>query len=102
MCVVGAVLAAPGLLGACAPPDLPVQEPPRPGAHQAPARQPRGPEAPAPAPPEPPEAPGQEAQGTPEHPCELVTLMRVPCSEPAQACEYTYWQCPLSVKPLRA
>ena len=36
------------------------------------------------------------------HPCELVTLMKVPCDESTGACEYTYWQCQQEVKPLKA
>ncbi len=40
--------------------------------------------------------------GVPVHPCELITEMKVPCDASTETCEYTYWQCPLSVKPLRA
>ena len=47
------------------------------------------------------EAPGLEP-GVPSHPCELITVMQVPCDPTAATCEYTYWQCPESVKPLRA
>lgn len=95
-----AVLAAPGLLGACVPPALPEQEPAQTGARRAPVQQPPVvPVAPAVEPP-----PAQEAEpaGLPGHPCELVTYARVPCNEAVQACEYTYWHCPRSVKPLRA
>lgn len=37
-----------------------------------------------------------------KHPCELITVMQVPCDASTAACEYTYWQCPEQVKPLRA
>jgi len=40
--------------------------------------------------------------GEPAHPCELVTLIKVPCDASTGACEYTYWQCPQQVKPLKA
>lgn len=40
--------------------------------------------------------------GVPTHPCELITVMQVPCDPAAATCEYTYWQCPEHVKPLRA
>ncbi|MDY7227249.1 hypothetical protein [Hyalangium rubrum] len=36
------------------------------------------------------------------HPCELVTLVKVPCESSTEACEYTYWECPAAVKPLKA
>ena len=40
--------------------------------------------------------------GVPTHPCELITVMQVPCDPAAATCEYTYWECPESVKPLKA
>lgn len=40
--------------------------------------------------------------GAPTHPCELITLMKVPCEPAGAACEHTYWQCPQQVKPLKA
>jgi hypothetical protein len=40
--------------------------------------------------------------GAPSHPCELVTIMKVPCDPATDTCEYTYWQCPQAVKPLKA
>jgi hypothetical protein len=40
--------------------------------------------------------------GDAKHPCELVTVIQVPCDASTAACEYTYWQCPEQVKPLRA
>ena len=38
----------------------------------------------------------------PKHPCELITVMRVPCDPATATCEYTYWECPRHVNPLRA
>jgi hypothetical protein len=49
--------------------------------------------------------PGVPASVEPEvpvHPCELITVMKVPCEAGSATCEYTYWECPRSVKPLRA
>jgi hypothetical protein len=40
--------------------------------------------------------------GAPTHPCELITIVQVPCDPSAATCEYTYWQCPEAVKPLKA
>ncbi len=40
--------------------------------------------------------------GVPAHPCELITVMQVPCDPTTATCEYTYWECPENVKPLRA
>jgi hypothetical protein len=40
--------------------------------------------------------------GAPTHPCELITVMRVPCDADTASCEYTYWQCPEAAKPLKA
>lgn len=37
-----------------------------------------------------------------KHPCELITVIQVPCDATTATCEYTYWQCPEQVKPLRA
>jgi hypothetical protein len=52
----------------------------------------------------PPDMPGasEGASGGSKHPCELVTVMQVPCDSTAATCEYTYWQCPEQAKPLRA
>jgi len=50
-------------------------------------------------------APGSAApaaSGAPTHPCELITIMQVPCDSSTATCEYTYWQCPEAVKPLKA
>lgn len=48
------------------------------------------------------EVPASPVLDEPKHPCELVTVMRVPCDPTAATCEYTYWECPRNVKPLRA
>jgi hypothetical protein len=42
------------------------------------------------------------APGETSHPCQLVTLVTVPCDASAATCEYTYWDCPAAVKPLKA
>jgi hypothetical protein len=48
-------------------------------------------------------APSQPSEaGGAKHPCELITVIQVPCDASVAACEYTYWQCPEQVKPLRA
>lgn len=49
-----------------------------------------------------PPGPAPSEPGAPSHPCELVTLVRVPCDSATATCEYTYWQCPQQVKPLKA
>ncbi|XXF77083.1 hypothetical protein P2318_29120 [Myxococcaceae bacterium GXIMD 01537] len=46
--------------------------------------------------------PDLSGPGGSKHPCELITVVKVPCEGSADACEYTYWQCPEQVKPLRA
>ncbi len=46
--------------------------------------------------------PAGPAPQAPKHPCELVTVMRVPCDAATTTCEYTYWECPRSVNPLRS
>jgi hypothetical protein len=45
---------------------------------------------------------GSSEPGAPSHPCELVTIAKVPCDSATDTCEYTYWQCPQQVKPLKA
>jgi hypothetical protein len=30
----------------------------------------------------------------PRHPCELITILQVPCDPSKATCEYTYWKCP--------
>lgn len=42
------------------------------------------------------------APQAPKHPCELITVMQVPCDAATATCEYTYWECPRSVNPLRS
>jgi len=49
-----------------------------------------------------PAVPASPVVDEPKHPCELVTVMRVPCDPASATCEYTYWECPRDVKPLRA
>ncbi|QRN99013.1 hypothetical protein JRI60_08295 [Archangium violaceum] len=50
----------------------------------------------------PTQVPAGVEPGVPTHPCELITEMKVPCDASTEVCEYTYWQCPQSVDPLRA
>ncbi|MET0405289.1 MAG: hypothetical protein ABW123_22935 [Cystobacter sp.] len=38
----------------------------------------------------------------PTHPCELITVMQVPCDSATSTCEFTYWECPQNVMPLSA
>ncbi|MBZ4419349.1 hypothetical protein [Myxococcus sp. RHSTA-1-4] len=45
---------------------------------------------------------GGSGADAPRHPCELITIMKVPCDESKDTCEYTYWKCPEVVNPLRA
>ncbi|MBN1206093.1 MAG: hypothetical protein JXB05_14340 [Myxococcaceae bacterium] len=45
---------------------------------------------------------GSVEPGAPSHPCELVTMVKMPCDPSTDVCEYTYWECPKAVKPLRA
>jgi hypothetical protein len=45
---------------------------------------------------------GPAEPGEPAHPCELVTIVKVPCDSDTASCEYTYWECPKAVKPLKA
>jgi len=102
--VLGAVLGtAPALFpAACLPWSPPAQkreEGPRGGASRRMER-PLGGEGLS-APPSASEPAGLEP-GVPAHPCELITVMQVPCDPAAATCEYTYWQCPEQVKPLRA
>lgn len=44
---------------------------------------------------------GNEAE-VPRHPCQLITIMQVPCDPSREVCEYTYWECPEAVSPFRA
>ncbi|QSQ23085.1 hypothetical protein JY651_49730 [Pyxidicoccus parkwayensis] len=52
-------------------------------------------------------ATGATTRGTsdsevPRHPCELITIIQVPCDATKATCEYTYWKCPEVVSPLRS
>jgi hypothetical protein len=49
-----------------------------------------------------PTVPAPSEPEVPVHPCELITVMKVPCDATSATCEYTYWECPQKVKPLRA
>ena len=102
--VLGAVLGvAPGLLPVMFPLwGQPVQE-----SRQA-ARKGRGVNRVSPAPvgepggvAAPPELEAP-ALGEPSHPCQLITVATAPCDPSTAVCEYTYWDCPAAVKPLKA
>lgn len=41
------------------------------------------------------------ATEAPLHPCELITIVAVPCDATRATCEYTYWECPETAHPLR-
>ena len=101
LCVLGAVLGTASVLPVMCEPVAPVmkEEQPR-GSVSRQASQPfkgHGAEPLSPV-----EVPASPVLDEPKHPCELVTVMRVPCDPASATCEYTYWECPLSVKPLRA
>ncbi len=104
LCVLGAVLGTASVLpGVCMQPVVPQQqmkeEQPR-GRVSRRNGQPvngHGSESLVPV-----EVPAGPALDVPTHPCELITVMRVPCDPSAATCEYTYWQCPRSANPLRA
>lgn len=107
--VLGAVLGVgPGLLPvvACAPEGLPSQEAKQ--DTRGASRKGRGGARVSPAPVEhkagvvasPDARPAESVE--PKHPCQLVTLIQVPCDPDVATCEYTYWECPQGVKPLRA
>ena len=100
LCVLGAVLGTASVLPGALWPQVGVQqtkqEPPRgpPSRRQSqPVKSPGG---------APREVPASPASGVPTHPCELITVMRVPCDASTATCEYTYWECPSGAKPLRA
>ncbi len=102
--VLGAVLGtAPGLwVAGCVPATPPVQsrEEERPGEVSRQVGRTSGSREVEALPPA-PEPAGLES-GAPVHPCELITVMQVPCDSSAATCEYTYWEGPRQVKPLRA
>ncbi|WP_434387878.1 hypothetical protein [Melittangium boletus] len=96
LCVLGAVLGSASVLPAvCVPPEVTrgldvsrLRERASPrveGPTETPAAVPAGP-----------------ALDGPRHPCELITVMQVPCDPALATCEYTYWECPPDVLPLRA
>jgi hypothetical protein len=45
---------------------------------------------------------GTEDADVPRHPCQLVTILQIPCDPSREVCEYTYWECPEAVSPFRA
>ncbi|MCY1075229.1 hypothetical protein [Archangium lansingense] len=103
LCVLGAVLGTASVLPVVCLPEVPAQE--------TKEEQPRGGvsrqagqlfDGHATEPLSPVEVPASPVLDEPKHPCELVTVMRVPCDPSASTCEYTYWECPQNVKPLRA
>jgi hypothetical protein len=102
--VLGAVLGtAPALLPvACLtwePPAHKREEEPRGGASRQVSRPLGGTGLAAPPP---ASGPAGLEPGVPTHPCELITVVQVPCDPAAATCEYTYWECPENVEPLRA
>lgn len=44
----------------------------------------------------------RRTEDAPRHPCQLITVMQVPCDPSKAICEYTYWECPAVQNPLRA
>ncbi|AKF83626.1 hypothetical protein SAMN05443572_10460 [Myxococcus fulvus] len=111
--VLGAVLGTvPGLLpGACPPGEMPAAEARREAqapvsAHGKGRTERRAvvapPEAPKAVRSEDARAIGARETEAPRHPCELMTVVKVPCDERLETCEYTYWECPAAVNPLRA
>jgi hypothetical protein len=104
LCVLGAVLGTASVLPVvCAPSVAPTQqtkEEQKRGGVSRQAGQPFDGHAAEPL--SPVEVPASPVLDEPKHPCELVTVMRVPCDPATATCEYTYWECPRNVKPLRA
>ena len=104
LCVLGAVLGtasvlSEGYLSPVASVPRTKEEPPRARSSRRESQPVHGHDA---RPFTPAERPASPALEVPTHPCELITVMRVPCDPSTGTCEYTYWQCPLNVKPLRA
>ena len=103
LCVLGAVLGTASVLPVVCTPEVPTQqtkeEQPRGGVSRQ-AGQPFDGHATEPL--SPAAVPASPVLDEPKHPCELVTVMRVPCDPSAATCEYTYWECSRNVKPLRA
>jgi hypothetical protein len=104
LCVLGAVLGTasvlPGaLLPAVGTQQQTKQEPSRGPSSRRNGQPTRSPGAGQPASHEVPAGPSSQV---PTHPCELITVMQVPCDASTTTCEYTYWECPRDVKPLSA
>ena len=103
LCVLGAVLGTASVLpGVLFPVDSPRQtnqEPPRgqSSRRSGPPMKRLGAEPPAAH-----DVPASPASQVPTHPCELITVMQVPCDPSKTTCEYTYWECPRGAKPLSA
>ena len=102
LCVLGAVLGTASVLPVMCEPVAPVmkkEEQQRGGVSRQAGRpfKGHGAEVLSPA-----EVPAGPAVDEPKHPCELVTVMQVPCDPVTATCEYTYWECSRDVKPLRA
>lgn len=103
LCVLGAVLGTASVLPVVCTLEVPTQqtkeEQPRGGVSRQAGQSFDGH---ATEPFSPVEVPASPVLDEPKHPCELVTVMRVPCDPSAATCEYTYWECSRNVKPLRA
>ncbi|WP_257463354.1 hypothetical protein [Archangium lipolyticum] len=107
LCVLGAVLGTASVLPVvCMPVEAPTQErkqeEQRGGVSRQAGRPFDGHGSERLSPVEVPVVPASRMSDEPKHPCELVTVMQVPCDPTAATCEYTYWECPRNVKPLRA
>ena len=107
LCVLGVVLGTASVLPVVCGPSVPPaqqrkEEQPRGGVSRQVGPPFDGHEAEVLSPAEVPAGPASLTSDEPKHPCELVTVMRVPCDPAAATCEYTYWECPRNVKPLRA
>lgn len=103
LCVLGAVLGTASVLPMVCMPEVPTQqtkeEQPRGGVSRQASRPLNGHGA---EPLSPVEVPASPVKDEPKHPCELITVMQVPCDSSAATCEYTYWECAQSLRPLRA
>src|SRR5690242_20416894 len=104
LCVLGAVLGTASVLPVvCLPSGTPTQqmkqEQPRGGVSRQVGQPFDGPGAELLSP---AGGPARRVRDEPKHPCERVTVMQVPCDPSTATCEYTYWECPRNVKPLRA
>ncbi|WNG49936.1 hypothetical protein F0U60_41810 [Archangium minus] len=104
LCVLGAVLGTASVLPVvCTPSAAPTQQTKEEQTRGGVSRQAGQPfDGHGAEPLSPVEVPVSPVLDEPKHPCELVTVMRVPCDPANATCEYTYWECPRNVKPLRA